>query len=134
MIKCPESTKDVILTISKAVAIMRLFPAVKVQGFYNIWTRLTGKAPLKDVQDATAEFENGTRPSPKEIDMMWDVCFKWLYFIDIDARHLVWLRCSGMGWKQVAFRFHISRSTAIRRFNEACETIYNALKKQKLAV
>ncbi len=117
------SLQDVAREIRKAIAILRRFPAVKAKGF-----RQGGMLPEQEDRDFC---ENGLIPTPQEIDRMWEVCFTWLGWLDADNRRLVWARCSGKGWKQLAYKHHISRSTAIRRFNESCALIWGHLPKKQ---
>ena len=113
------SLSDVAQEIRKAIAILKRFPAVKAKGFHQ-----GGILPEQEESDFR---ENGLIPTPQEIDHMWEVCFTWLGWLDADNRRLVWGRCSGKGWKQLAYKHHVSRSTAIRRFNESCAVIWKHL-------
>lgn len=109
-----ETLKRIEEQIKKATYIMRSLPDVKGKGFISS----LAKSGLF-VSDTKPTFV----PTPKEIDFMWKVAFDWMNLIPMEDRKLVWFRCAGMSWKQVAYRNGISRSTAIRRFNQACAKI-----------
>lgn len=109
-----EKIKVIEEQIKKATVIMQSMPDVKGKGFVSAFAK-------------SGMYSSDTKPTfvptPEEIDFMWKVAYDWMNLIPVEDRKLVWFRCAGMSWKQVAYRNGISRSTAIRRFNQACMRI-----------
>lgn len=132
----PKTTKEVVRTIKKAVQIMKTLPPVQPQGYYSSLMRLQQNAlneffevALKNKTPENVPFP--CRPSPTEIDAMWHVCFIWLHWLNVDDRRLVWHRCSGTSWKVLIDDMNLARSTAFRRFNDACQIILSKVQQQE---
>ncbi|CDM23060.1 hypothetical protein BN940_02921 [Castellaniella defragrans 65Phen] len=48
---------------------------------------------------------------------------RWMVWLEIEQRHLVWMRAKGYPWQAIAKRFGCDRSTAWRRWQRALECI-----------
>jgi predicted DNA-binding protein (UPF0251 family) len=51
----------------------------------------------------------------------------WVSWLSVEARHLVWMKASDIGWKVIARRFGCDRTTAWRRWQRALQHIADAL-------
>ena len=61
-------------------------------------------------------------PSPAAISRM-EEAITWNRFLERDDAHLMWARAEGTPWKQLCYRFGISRPTAHRRWDYALSVI-----------
>ena len=55
---------------------------------------------------------------PEAIDCM-DEALRWLTWLELEERRLVWLRAEGMPWKWITRRLGIGRTTAWQRWTTA---------------
>jgi predicted DNA-binding protein (UPF0251 family) len=55
---------------------------------------------------------------PEAIDRM-DEALRWLTWLELEERRLVWLRAEGMPWKRITHRLGIGRTTAWQRWTIA---------------
>ena len=69
-------------------------------------------------------------PSAAEISRMEEV-FEWLKLVDPETARLVWLRASGMRWRQVCYQIGCVRQTAWRRYVAGLITIRKRLERNK---
>ena len=65
-------------------------------------------------------------PSPEAIERMLET-MKWVQWLEIDQRHLVWMRAKRYGWHQIGRRFACDRTTAWRRWQRALQTVADQL-------
>lgn len=57
-------------------------------------------------------------PSAEAIDRMVE-CMRWLRWVNEDERQLIWLRASGLSWRDIAEVAGLSRMTASRHWRKA---------------
>ena len=57
-------------------------------------------------------------PSADSIDRMVE-CMRWLRWLSEDERQLVWLRASGLPWRDIAGETGLPRMTASRHWRKA---------------
>jgi hypothetical protein len=61
-------------------------------------------------------------PSPEAIDRMLET-MRWVQCLEVERRHLVWMRAKRYEWHAIARRFGCDRTTAWRRWRAALETV-----------
>ncbi|WP_394474990.1 DUF6362 family protein [Ralstonia mannitolilytica] len=61
-------------------------------------------------------------PSPEAIDRMLET-MRWVQWLEVEQRHLVWMRAKRYGWRDITIRFACDRSTAWRRWQRALEIV-----------
>lgn len=61
-------------------------------------------------------------PSAREIDRM-DEAVVWLLWLEKREAKLVWLRCSGIAWRDLEYVFHRNTRTLQRWYRGALETV-----------
>ena len=104
----------------EAVETGRRLPPVRVQGYFNVWPPIVRKewetfaADDREVRYFPA--------APDAIDRMLET-FKWVQWLEVEQRHLVWMRAKNYEWEQVGRRFGCCRTTAWRRWKLALELI-----------
>ena len=122
--------EDVAARFAEAADTGRRLPRVKVQGYFNVWPVM-----VRDVWEAYPEENLGYHPlppTPKAIDRMMEV-MRWVQWLEIEQRHLVWMRAKQYEWKAISRRFSCNRVTAWRRWQKALQVIADQLNGAALA-
>lgn len=139
MTKNYTSIQEVIQAIERAVQILNAMPEEKVRGYFNLWPKVDiceqassdFSETLEQLDPRSKESSGRFYPFPWEIDEMEDVIFNWLHCLTFKEKKVLWKRCSGMGWKRVAYEMNLGERTAQRLFKAACGNIYNFLNLRK---
>lgn len=108
----------------EAASTARRLPPVRVQGYFNSWP-----AFMRKEWESFAADEKICRPfppSPEAIDRMLET-MRWVQCLEVEQRHLVWMRAKGYGWRDIKIRFACDRTTAWRRWQKALETVTSML-------
>ena len=111
---------DVSARFFEAAITARRLPPVRVQGYFNTWP-----AFARSEWEAYSADERVCRsfpPSPEEVDRMLET-MKWVLWLDVDARHLVWMRAKRYGWREIAIRFACCTKTAQRHWQTALDHV-----------
>lgn len=77
----------------------------------------------RSIEDIMEDVPFRERPTKEDIDNWEKVMFVWLPLLDPMTRDIVVKRCSGMGWKRIAYQISCHKSTAWRMFNKGLQTI-----------
>jgi hypothetical protein len=104
----------------EAADVMRRLPLVRVPGYFNTWPPV-----VVEFADRVGQEPEPMRlppPSPAAISRMEET-LGWLRGLNAEHAKLVWARAEGTPWKQVCWRFGISRATAHRRWRYALSLI-----------
>jgi len=102
----------------------RLLPPVRVQGYFNTWPAFARRE-----WEAFAADEKVYRPfppSPEAIERMLET-MRWVQWLEVEQRHLVWMRAKHYGWREICIRFACDRTTAWRRWQRALQTVTDHL-------
>jgi hypothetical protein len=108
----------------EAVATSRRLPPVRVQGYFNTWptfVRQQWEALAAQCRDPVS-----FTPSPQAIERMLET-MRWVQWLEIEQRHLVWMRAKLYGWRDITARFGCDRTTAWRRWQRALQVMANRL-------
>lgn len=114
------TSDEVAARFAEAASTGRRLPSVRVQGYFNCWP-----AFARQQWEAFATDEKVHRPlppSPEDIDRMLET-MRWVQWLEVEQRHLVWMRAKRCGWREITIRFACDRSTAWRRWQRALETV-----------
>ena len=91
-------------------------PPVRVQGHFNAWpTIVRGPHEQLAVDDPLV---HRFPPTPAEVDQML-VVMRWVQWLDVEQRHLVWMRAARYRWYDIGKRFGCAPRTAQRRWEIA---------------
>lgn len=116
--------KEIEHMIRRAMWTDRKLPKV---GPYRAKSPLGALSPTPDtersVEDILQDIPYRERPTKEDIENWETVMFTWLPRLEPCERDIVVKRCSGMGWKRVAFELNCHKSTVWRRFNAALTTL-----------
>ena len=118
------TVEDVAARFTEAVETARRLPRVSVQGYFNVWP-----AFAREVWESYPDEEHVYRPmppSPQAIDRMMEA-MHWVQWLEVDQRHLVWMRAREYEWKDICRRFGCDRTTAWRRWQKALQTVADQL-------
>ncbi len=116
--------EDVAARFEEAASTGRRLPPVRVQGYFNTWPIIVRKE-----WEAFAADEHVYRPfppAPEAIDRMLET-MKWVQWLEVEQRHLVWMRAKRYGWRDITIRFACDRTTAWRRWQRALEIVAEKL-------
>ena len=114
------TTDDVAARFAEAAETGRRLPRVRVQGYFNVWPEF-----VREGWEGFADPEEGYRPlppPPDAIDRMLET-MRWVQWLEVDQRHLVWMRAREYEWKDICRRFGCERTTAWRRWKRALEVV-----------
>ena len=91
-------------------------PPVRVQGYFNVWPTIV----RTEFERMACDDPKPIRfpPSPADVDRMLEV-MRWVQCLDVDQRHLVWMRAERYRWSEIAKRFGCASRTAQRRWDLA---------------
>ncbi|WP_035384386.1 DUF6362 family protein [Ferriphaselus sp. R-1] len=110
-----EWTPDAVAArFTEAAETARRLPAGRVQGYLNVWPILLRMAPEQRPNDEERRFP----PSPAAVDRMLEA-MRWMQILDVESRHIVWMRADHFEWSQIAKRFGCAVRTVQRRRNIA---------------
>lgn len=118
------SVDDVAARLTDAADTARRLPPVRVQGYFNTWP-----AFARDEWERYSAEEREYRPippSPEAIDKMLET-MRWMPWIEVEDRHLVWMRANGYEWHQIGRRLGCNRTTAWRHWKSILQHLANRL-------
>jgi len=61
-------------------------------------------------------------PSPQAVERMLET-MRWVQWLEVEQRHLVWMRANRYEWQQIGRRFACDRNTASRRWHRVMELV-----------
>lgn len=112
--------EDVANRFEEAVWTGRRLPPVRVQGYFNVWPTI-----VRQEWERFADDDAPPRrfpPEPAAIDRMLET-MDWVLWLEVEQRHLVWMRAKRYGWREITIRFACDRTTAWRRWQRALEIV-----------
>ena len=122
----PSQVED---RLEEAADVLKRLPEQKVQGYFNVWPEMVQS--FADKVGQTPEPMRRPPPSPASISRM-DETLAWLNHLDAEDARLVWMRAERTPWKEICWRFGVSRSTAIRRWHFALSVLALRLNGQRV--
>ena len=98
-------------------------PPVRVQGYFNSWPAIQ-RMPWENLgaEPPVIRFP----PEPAAIDRMLET-MHWVLWLEVEQRHLVWMRAERYRWKEICCRFGCDRTTAWRRWQAALTIVVSQL-------
>ena len=117
-------TDTVAARLEEAANTGRRLPPVRVQGYYTVWPVF-----VRQEWETLAADEKVYRPfppSPKDIDRMHEV-MRWVQWLEVEQRHLVWMRAKRYGWREIGIRFACCTKTAQRHWQKSLQTLADHL-------
>ena len=102
----------------------RALPPVRVQGYFNVWPQIVREQWER--LSADEQPRHYYPPSPEAIDRMLET-MRWVHCLEVEQRHLVWMRADRHEWQRIARRFGCCVKTAQRRWQLALQIVANEL-------
>ncbi|WKB50876.1 DUF6362 family protein [Eleftheria terrae] len=121
------TVEAVAMRFADAAETSRRLPAVRVQGYLSTWPRVVREAweALGLREEAPVRFP----PSPQDIDRLLQA-MQWVQWLQVEQRHLVWMRAQRYGWQEIGKRLGCERTTAWRRWMVALQVVADRLNQQ----
>jgi len=119
---------EVAARFAEAADTGRRLPPARVQGYFNVWP-----AFARDQWETLALEKPEYRclpPSPAAIDRMLET-MRWMLWLEVEQRHLLWMRAAQYDWQEIARRFGCCRTTAWRRWKIAINQVALQLNSEK---
>ena len=102
----------------------RALPPVRVQGYFNVWPQIVREQWER--LSADEQPRHYYPPSPEAIDRMLET-MRWVHCLEVELRHLVWMRADRHEWQRIARRFGCCVKTAQRRWQRAMQMVTDQL-------
>jgi hypothetical protein len=115
--------EDVSARFEEAASTARRLPPVRVQGYFNCWPAIK-RMPWESLGAEPTVYR--FPPDPDAIERMLEV-MRWVQWLEVEQRHLVWMRAKRYGWRDITVRFACDRTTAWRRWQSALKTVADQL-------
>ena len=111
---------EVISWLHEAARTAHRLPPVRVQGYFNLWPTIVRSEYERMASEDAPVYR--FPPSPTEIDRML-VVMRWMQWLEVEQRKLVWMRAERWRWYDIARRFGVSPRTAQRRWEAAIDLL-----------
>ena len=111
--------EDVAARFEEAASTARRLPPVRVQGYFNCWPEIK-RMPWENIGEEPTVYR--FPPEPASIERMLEV-MRWVQWLTVEQRHLVWMRANRYEWQQIGRRFACDRNTASRRWHRLMELV-----------
>lgn len=119
-------TSDAVATrMAEAALTSRRLPRERALGYFSVWpafVRAQWEGFATDEPPAYRSFP----PSPAAIERMLEA-MRWVQWLTVDQRHLVWMRAEDHEWDVIGKRFGCCRTTAWRRWQRALDIMVTRL-------
>jgi hypothetical protein len=123
--------EDVAARFAEAADTGRRLPRVRVQGYFNVWPELARDA-WEAYPEETPEYRP-LPPSPQAIERMLET-MRWVQWLEMEQRHLVWMRAQQREWKDIARRCGGCTRTSQRHWQRAVQSVTDRLNAARLMV
>jgi hypothetical protein len=118
------TTDDVANRFEEAASTARRLPPVRVQGYFTLWPTVVRSEWERMSADERPKMH--FQPSPGEVEAMLEV-MRWVQWLDVEQRHLVWMRAKRYGWREISIRFGCCSKTAQRRWTQSLQRVTEQL-------
>ncbi len=120
----PWTTDTVAARFEDAACTGRRLPPVRVQGYFNVWPALVREQWER--LSADDQPRHYFPPSPQALDRMLET-MRWVQWLEVEQRHLVWMRAERQEWQDIGKRFGCCTRTAQRRWQRALQVVVDQL-------
>ena len=114
------SIDDVDARLRQAVLTAHRLPPVRVAGYFSLWPAILRTEYERMAADVPRKLR--FPPTPVDIEQMLET-MRWVQWIEIEQRKLVWMRAERYRWDDIARRFGCAARTAQRRCDAALHMI-----------
>jgi hypothetical protein len=114
------TAEEVAARFADAAETAHKLPRVRPGGYFNPWMTLAMQVPER-YPDPERLYQP-MPPSPKAVERMLET-MRWVLWLEVEQRHLVWMRANRYEWQQIGRRFACDRNTASRRWRRLMELV-----------
>ena len=118
------TTSVVASRFAEAARTAQRLPPGRAQGYFNVWPAIA-RQQWETLSHEVREIRP-LPPSPDAIERMLRAML-WVQVLEVEDRHLVWMRARDVAWNRIAWRFGCNRSTAWRRWQRALQVVSDDL-------
>lgn len=118
------TTETVAARFEAAVRTASKLPRVTVQGYFNVWPAFA-RDPWETISNDEPRAMHFA-PEPQAIEQMMET-MRWLQWLEVEQRHLIWMRARHEEWKFICRRIGCDRTTAWRRWQKALAVVVERL-------
>lgn len=109
--------EEVAARFEEAADVGRRLPQDRVRGYFNAWPAIQRQAWEAFAADEKPSYRRPP-PGPEAIERMLET-MRWVQWLEVEQRHLVWLRAKRVGWKDIATQQACCSRTAQRHWQRA---------------
>ncbi|WP_343548977.1 DUF6362 family protein [Ralstonia sp.] len=109
--------EDVATRLAEAASTSRRLPRERGQGYFSMWPAFM-RAQWEAFATEGRPAYRPVPPSPAAIERMLEA-MRWVQWLTVEQRHLVWMRAVDEEWEDIGKRFGCCRSTAWRRWQRS---------------
>ena len=120
----PWTVEDVANRFAEAAWTAHRLPRMGPRGYFNPWMTTAFQVP--DRYPDPERLYRPLPPSPQDVERMLEA-MRWVQWLEVEQRHLVWMRAKRYGWRDITIRFACDRTTAWRRWQQALQIVVDRL-------
>ena len=120
----PWTVEDVANRFAEAAWTAHRLPRVGPRGYFNPWMTTAFQVP--DRYPDPERLYRPMPPSPQDVERMLEA-MRWVQWLEVEQRHLVWMRAKRYSWRDITIRFACDRTTAWRRWQQALQIVVDQL-------
>ena len=120
----PWTVEDVANRFAEAAWTAHRLPRVGPRGYFNPWMTTAFQVP--DRYPDPERLYRPMPPSPQDVERMLEA-MRWVQWLEVEQRHLVWMRAKRYSWRDITIRFACDRTTAWRRWQQALQIVVDRL-------
>ena len=120
----PWTVEDLANRFAEAAWTAHRLPRVGPRGYFNPWMTTAFQVP--DRYPDPERLYRPMPPSPQDVERMLET-MRWVQWLEVEQRHLVWMRAKRYSWRDITIRFACDRTTAWRRWQQALQIVVDRL-------
>ena len=120
----PRTVEDLANRFAEAAWTAHRLPRVGPRGYFNPWMTTAFQVP--DRYPDPERLYRPMPPSPQDVERMLEA-MRWVQWLEVEQRHLVWMRAKRYSWRDITIRFACDRTTAWRRWQQALQIVVDRL-------
>ena len=120
----PWTVEDLANRFAEAAWTAHRLPRVGPRGYFNPWMTTAFQVP--DRYPDPERLYRPMPPSPQDVERMLEA-MRWVQWLEVEQRHLVWMRAKRYSWRDITIRFACDRTTAWRRWQQALQIVVDRL-------
>ena len=120
----PWTVEDLANLFAESAWTAHRLPRVGPRGYFNPWMTTAFQVP--DRYPDSERLYRPMPPSPQDVERILEA-MRWVQWLEVEQRHLVWMRAKRYSWRDITIRFACDRTTAWRRWQQALQIVVDRL-------